>query len=337
VTKFGLKLIGQPTMVANVLKKYSAFPSVIRTQGGDYLCAHMENTSHYGVNGRTVIRRSTDLEFWSDPVTPPGQLSGFGWGATGLALDSGGRIYMGVAKTGWVPNSQTLASVSGYVRWSDDDGLTWSSLVAMPGGGAWPSACTFYPSGLVALTDGRILFSGYGGDHKVRFYCSDDRGATWTPMGVLTAGGRQLQEPQIIQLSDGSVLCTMRSDSITGDGSEYLYKATFDPGSNTWDGLAVITYDGGGCATPTEITPGWVFVLYRGFGDRGDNTRRPPRGLMIGPDWAQGNQDFWPNLERRYLYGKAIDGYLIFALEGPGGSAAPYAAIWSQAYAVKTF
>lgn len=340
--KFGIKTFGNPSLVTTELS-YSAFPNVVRAPGaGDYLCAYTNNTSHYGPSGRGLVRRSADLEMWSDPLILSGQTSGFGWGPAGLAAeteDQGGRIYMGMVQTEWLPNSQTISNVRPFIRWSDDDGATWGLMQPMPGGGA-AGAWLFYPSSLIVLQDGRVMFAGYGADKKARFYISADRGATWGGCGAFTVIGRQLEEPQLIQLADGRVFCFMRSDSTSGDGSEYLFKAQFDPTALTWTGPTVFTYDGGGCPVPSEIAPGWVQIMYRGWIDRTDPTRRPLRGLTIGLDagWGRGNQDFFMGqYAGRSLYTKMIDGYLIFAVEGPGGSTKPAAQIWSVPYVVKQF
>lgn len=329
---------GPAALVTSELAQYAAFPITRRLPSGDLLTAYSTNTSHFGVNSRTYTRRSPDGVLWRDPALPPDQPAGYGSGPAGLATetaDQGGRVYLMLARTGWVPNSQTLASVAGYARWSDDEGVTWSPLTALPGAGAKASGgWTFYPSSIEVLDGGTVILAGYGTDNRVRFLQSADRGATWSPAGELAVAGRQLQEPQLCQLADGRLVVTMRSDGISPDTSERLYMAIRDS-AGVWSTPKVITYDGGGAPSLAEVAPGWIAITYRGWIDRADATRRPMRILMTGIDaaWGRGNIDVTPSQYGRFLYGSLVpDGdawRIIYGLEGPNGATAAAAQVWS--------
>lgn len=324
---------GMPAAATTELA-YAAFPVTIRLAGGQYLMAYGTNTSHYGINGRANLRRSLDGRIWSDPWQPAGQLTGFGWGITGLAQDPGtGRVWAAMVKTGWVPDSRTLASIAGYMRYSDDDGATWSPLAALPGAGAYPTGWTFYPSGMVWDGD-HVLLSGYGGDHLTHLETVGGDGQL-AALPDLTVAGRQLQEPQLCPMADGRMVMVMRSDGLGADGSARLYAAIRPAGSTAFGAPAVITYDGSGAPSCAEVAPGVIAIAYRGWIDRADATRRPLRVLMYSPaGYGRGNIDLNLGAYGRFLYGSWVpldggDWLLVAGIEGPNGSTAASAQVWT--------
>jgi hypothetical protein len=325
--------VGPPAVVTTELA-YAAFPVTIRLADGSYLMSYGVNTSHYGVTGRAWLRRSLDGRTWSDSWSPSGQTAGYGWGVTGLAQDpASGRIWAGVVRTGWVTGTQELASVAGYVRYSDDRGGTWSALAALPGAGANPGGWSLYPSGM-AWDGDHVLLSGYGADHLTRFVAITGDG-TLAPGQSLAAAGRQLQEPELCPMGDGRMAVVMRSDGIAPDGSQRLYAAVRPAGSATFGAPAVITYDGSGAPSCAEVAPGVIAIAYRGWIDRADATRRPARVLMYSPaGYGRGNIDLGLGVYGRFLYGSWVPGangdwLLVFAAEGPNGSTAASAQVWT--------
>lgn len=327
--------------VSTELNAYAAFPVAVRTTDG-VLAAYEVNTSHYGATGRTYLRRSGDGAIWGEPWPIPDQGAGYAWGTGGLAAETaeqGGRIFVTEVRTGWVPNSQTLASVAGYVRYSDDNAASWSPLVAMPGAGANPGGWAYYPSSAVVMPDdGEVVQAGYGADGHVRVYSSTDRGATWGLTGNLTTAGRILEEPQLCAMSGARLAAVMRSDGTGSDGSQRLYLSVRSA-AGTWDAPKVITYDGSGSPACAEVAPGTLAVAYRGWIDRADATKRPLRVLMVAVDagWGRGNIDLAPGVWGRFLYGSwlrdpadSATWRLVYGLEGPNGSTAPAAQVWSM-------
>jgi hypothetical protein len=332
--------VAPPGLISTELGAYAAFPVAVRTADG-VLAAYGVNTSHYGATGRTYLRRSGDGAVWGEPFPVPDQATGYAWGTAGLAAETaaqGGRIYATEVRTGWVPNSQTLSSVAGYVRYSDDNAATWSPLVAMPGAGPHPGGWQYYPSSAVVMPDdGEVVQAGYGSDDHVHVYSSIDRGATWAPAGNLSTAGRQLEEPQLCAMSGGRLAVVMRSDGVGTDASARLYLAVRDA-AGMWGAPKVITYDGSGSPACAEVAPGTLAIAYRGWIDRADATKRPLRVLMVAVDsgWGRGNIDLAPGVWGRFLYGSWLRDpadsstwRLIYALEGPNGSTAPAAQVWS--------
>lgn len=327
-------LVTGPAAVATTELAYAAFPVTIKLADGSYLMSYGVNTSHYGVNGRAWLRHSLDGRIWSDPWSPAGQVAGFGWGITGLAQDPGtGRVWAAMVKTGWVAGTQTLASIAGYVRYSDDGGTSWSALAALPGAGANPGAWQFYPSGM-AWDGDHVLLSGYGADGVTRFETIGGAGELAAGPS-LTAAGRILEEPQLCPMADGRMAAIMRSDGVAPDGSQRLFAAVRPAGSDTWPAPAVITYDGSGAPSCAEVAPGVIAIAYRGWIDRADATRRPVRVLMYSPaGYGRGNIDVLPSIFGRFLYGSWVPGasgdwLLVAAIEGPNGSTAASAQVWT--------
>lgn len=316
---------------------YAAFPFTVRSDDG-YVLAHGLSTSHYGPTGRVIVRRSTDGIEWGNGGQLPGQTAGYSWGPAGLAAETaeqGGRVYLAVVREGWIPNSQTVNSVAGFMRWSDDGGRTWADGVPFPGAGS-SSAFTFFPNDITVLADGTLLASGYSFDRHARYLASSDRGLTWAPAGDVAVAGRKTEEPTLCPLPDGRVLSLLRSDDATGGGGR-LY-ATIRTGT-AWSAPYVITYDGSGRPDCTLINDSTVMVPYRGWIDRADDSRRPMRAQLLGlqPDgrWVgyRGNIEVTPGWYGRWLYGEVIataDGWrAIVGIEGPNGPTAPSAQIVS--------
>lgn len=323
-----------PAAAATTELAYAAFPVTIRLADGSYLMSYGVNTSHYGATGRAWLRRSLDGRIWSDPWQPPGQTAGFGWGITGLAQDPAtGRVWAAMVKTGWLTGSQTLASIAGYVRSSDDAGATWGALAAIPGAGANPGAWQFYPSGM-AWDDDHALLSGYGADGVVRFETVSASGAL-AAGPTLTTPGRVLEEPQLCPMADGRMAAVLRSDGQGTDSSARLLASIRPAGSASWPAPAVITYDGSGAPGCAEIVPGLIATAYRGWIDRADSVRRPVRVLMYAPaGYGRGNIDLTLGVYGRFLYGSWVPGtngdwLLVFAVEGPNGSTAASAQVWT--------
>lgn len=332
---------GPPVQVSRELA-YAGFPSVVRLpSGAGYLIAYGVSTSHFGPAGRIKTRRSVDGVVWAGESQVPGQTDGYSWGA-GLAAETtaqGGRIYLNMVREAWYPNSQTVSSVAGFLRYSDDDGQTWDDLPPYPGSGpvTGAGAFWFFPNDLKVLADGTLFASGYSWDRHARYLVSDDRGQTWTQAGNLTPpAGRKFEEPTLCELPDGRILSVIRSDEAGAGGSQWLY-ATTRSTTGTWSAPYVITFDGSGRPDITLINSESVMVLYRGWIDRADPDLRPMRVQMMGRDPAtgvwkgyRGNVDLTPGMYGRWLYGGVVpavgDGAnrwrVVFGYEGPNGATA---------------
>ena len=105
-----------------------------------------------------------------------------------------------------------------YMKRSDDDGESWSTIERISDPGWY---CTKADQ-LLRLKDGRILLPAHGGPgleyegmetklHSFMLY-SDDEGKSWDMSAdSMTASGRGAHSPTIAELSDGRVLCFLRT------------------------------------------------------------------------------------------------------------------------------
>lgn len=336
---------GPSVQVTTELGAYVGFPSAIPLpDGSGYLMGYGVSDGHWDNTTTHRFRRSLDGLVWSDSWTPP---VGGDMGFCGMAAETpeqGGRIYLLQVKV--VLTSQTVTSVTPYLRWSADNGATWSTPALLAGGGvrspaSAPQTWTFYPGSITVLGDGTLLIAGYGAANgHVYVRSSSDRGQTWTDAGdIAPPSGRILQEPQLYPLADGRIVMAMRSDA---GGSQRLYMAIRDA-SGDWGPPRVITYDGSGAPVVTEVAPGFIAYLYRGWEDRNDDAIRPMRIGAMGVDagtWGRGNVNILPGVTGRFLYGKWLpqpDGswVIVHGIEGPNGASAPSGAIWATPVAFR--
>lgn len=107
----------------------------------------------------------------------------------------------------------------GYVRFSDDEGRTWSDYRELPVDSAGNVAGGPYVNGTVAvrgrmaeLEDGRIVFAGYTAGSReypmqqTRFFVSENCGESWRLLPArLMMEGKNLQEPSMVNWPRGMV------------------------------------------------------------------------------------------------------------------------------------
>lgn len=300
---------------------YAAFPYTVKTAMGTYLTSYKTAPSHNSHTGALVHRRSADGVVWEDPYQMPNQTTNYTWGHGGIGVETaeqGGRVYLLLLRLHWVPNTSTIDEVRSWLKYSDDDGLTWQLGPMFP-----PITTTgWYPSSLLVLTDGSLLAAGYNTDGWVRYFRSTNRGASWVLSGAAKPSDRGVGEGTLTQLPDGRVLSFLRSDVAP---EQLLWTISSD--FLNWSTPVVAAYQASGLPNAT-VVDGHVAVLYRGYVD-GTNVAygRPTRVLMFditetGIDLYRDNIKIMPG-EGRFLYGNFIEsptGWLaIVGVEGPGG------------------
>ncbi len=121
-----------------------------------------------------------------------------------------GRIMLGYNK------KVSRADTRFYVRFSEDEGSSWSQEVSVIASPAYGAVYNFAP---IQLDSGRILAPySYSPDYnrenhfKVRVYYSDDGGAGWNAGETdIDLPKRGAMEPGLVELGDGSVLMHLRT------------------------------------------------------------------------------------------------------------------------------
>jgi hypothetical protein len=143
-----------------------------------------------------------------------------------------------------------------FVYRSTDKGATWSSRIGLHGYDD-PDTYSACSGPVVQLAGGKLLASVYtrpaaGGDWSSVVVSSTDDGLTWSDPVLVAegAGGRSFQEPNLLLLGNGDIVCFHRSTlgvvfrSVSSDGG-----ATWSAPQSVIGGLqgrpnAVLTSDG---------------------------------------------------------------------------------------------
>ncbi len=222
----------------NESANYEAFPDVCRLDDGDLVAVFYAGYGHGSPprpgspkGGRNCIMRSEDDgRNWSKPET-----------LVDLDGDDRDPSIMQTNKGTLLCNFMTFygraeAPVSFIVRVmrSVDDGKTWTEPVVVPSPFKTVTATS---SPVIELTDGTLLMPIYGRDTPSRYnedkpglrdrsvvLQSTDDGETWgEPVFIDDSPDEHLQEPSLLQLDDGRLLCVMRRQgrqSFSEDGGQ---------------------------------------------------------------------------------------------------------------------
>lgn len=244
-----------PTYVANTAT-YDAFGVLSRMTDGTLLYVYREGTSHFGDVG--VLRKRTSSDSgatWSAASTIVSEASvdlrNVGGGVTPT-----GRMVITYAR--YTPGTTTWNSI--VSRYSDDNGVTWSSGTALTTTGS----TVFSPHGsLIRTDDGQLLTSWYGDDggttYKVFVVKSSDNGATWgSPIEVIsglgaTSSNSKFTESCFAAIGGGVIIGLCRADN----GTTFTQVKSTDNGA-TWATQGLCTFDTWTNVQPN--TPPWLIV-----------------------------------------------------------------------------
>ncbi len=218
---------GQPVFHASpVFEKIEGVPAhhcstLAECPNGDLLCLWYGGSFESADDQQLLLaRKPKDACAWDTPQslpvsqfpTPPGNAVIFRLGQR-----------MGIV-WGRMEASRPLVRGGGWescrllIRWSDDNGQTWSEDTELDGlQGCLPRNIP------LSFSDGRfaIPLSGHGGAmHGAFLLMTSDEGKTWTPSGVMSKG----TQPTVIQREDGSLLALLRSkpailEAVSTDGA----------------------------------------------------------------------------------------------------------------------
>ena len=192
-----------------------------------------------GASARIVGIESADKgATWSEPRVVVENDAGDNVMSVSLLRLKSGRIGLFYAhKNSWIDCRER-------VRFSDDEGKTWSEPVLIV---AAPGYFVLNNDRVIQLSTGRLVVpvafhrshladpeSGKSFDGRAidLWYLSDDEGKTWREAkswwALNAASNTGLQEPGVVELTDGSLLCWSRTDQ----GHQFEMRST-DQG-NTW-------------------------------------------------------------------------------------------------------
>lgn len=212
---------------------HDAFPGVCRlATGAQHLICIYRQASDHGTTFDGILRKRTSTDngaTWSDPpvtIWNPSPDSAGGCCVVKLANDD--LLVTGWKKLNGVSDWQAVSILS------TDDGATWGSPVNITSSFTDWSICE---GPAIQLPNGDLYAAMYGKDsgdtfESVRISKSTDGGASWAHFADVAEGdtfGRDLQEPQLLVMNNGTWLCMIRSDKGT-DLDEIHYSLSYNQG-----------------------------------------------------------------------------------------------------------
>jgi hypothetical protein len=285
---------------------YSAFPHVIRMERDELLVAFRQAPKVEGIrhtHPRSIITliRSYDLgESWQ--IDAASQMGAGGGQELGLIYLGGGKVggalaahevvhwheteriafrdpprkeypYIGGSPDTSIPPF-AYSNVGALWCWSDNYGLTWRLEHAILVGDK-AQACA--PP--VRTADGTLLIPAYvslGGANLCSsvLYRSHDGGETWSEGTVMARGcadTRDYNEPGVIELEPGHLLCLHRTTMGEGGAHTLFWQNESHDAGHTWSPPEVTTVRSGACPRLAKLRDGRLLLTY--------GRRLPPYGI----------------------------------------------------------
>jgi len=245
---------------------YCAFPDIAKLQNGELLVAFREApgrkiVSHHDPQSKAVMVRSKDSgRTWEektiiyadeDGIQDPSIMqlkdgtllsSFFKWrfSKNKEDLEGSGQIYdvssLSFPEGGWT------ADIGTFVVRSEDSGRTWDKSPAHFEIAGHKAVSTSSPA--LELGDGTILLPVYSqpvtsGSETTRpspsfVMKSRDKGKTWAEPCLVAEDPEEkvaLEEPALVQLKSGKIICMIRADS---GGEDFLRQAGSSDNGRTW-------------------------------------------------------------------------------------------------------
>ena len=196
---------------------YYAFPSICALANGDLACVFYLGTGHVCPDGKVAIVLSKDHgKTWTEPRviadTPDDDRD------PSIMQTSSGRILVNFfVRNSRLGGAAARGSNRVWVAASDDGGATFSKPRPIDTGWNWEATS----DAILELPDSTLLLPMYGrkeGDKTDRaaVVFSTDGGDTWgarrpTTIATDETGKIDFQEPALVRLPDGTLLCSLRT------------------------------------------------------------------------------------------------------------------------------
>ncbi len=264
---------------------YNAWPVICRNQPGDLLCAYTKAFSHHNDNvGNAVLKVSSDEGVtWGSEVEIYFDSTPLWSSIIGIATISTGRVLA----TLWRDNYAVSGTGEAGLVYSDDDGATWTSWIALTNGFTQEA---FGAGPVVELPGGNLLVTIEGsnsGDpianRSSHTLLSTDQGATWgseVTVADYATYTRPFYESHLLILDTGDILCIHRTSG--GPGTHYVSTST-DNGA-TW-GAPVAIVSGYGAPSTIQRTTGTLVLVTR---DNANAAIEAFTSLNRGITWLSG-------------------------------------------------
>lgn len=239
---------------------HDGFPGLTRLTNDNLLVIYRQGTSHTSVDGvlRAIVLDG-DGAVLSGPstiLTPTDDVRG-----AMLATLANGRV----GCTFWESDGATDWT-SRFMLSTDATATAWGTPVDIT------TTYTEYGGAIecapVELPNGDLLVALYGKNsadtyQSIRASRSTDGGATWADDGEIASGddyGRDLQEPTLLTLDDGRLLCMVRSDATSPN--EWIMQTYSLDGGATWLDLG-FQWVGTGRPSTVQRSDGALVCAYR--------------------------------------------------------------------------
>jgi len=231
---------------------YEAFPDLVRLQNGELLCVfyagygHVSHPTEALPNGARVcmVRSADDGKSWS----PAQVVADTPWDDRDPSIC---QLSDGTIIVNWftyyhggpsVRPGNTVGYKEIWLTRSEDNGQTWSEpeLIPSTANGYW--GCS---SPIRELADGTLvlpIYHEYPEPLRNVSYTilSADGGKTWGGPNVVDPDNDDNDEPDIVVLPDGRLLCLMRANR---DGNN-MHKSVSEDGGKTWSKAQEVGFRG---------------------------------------------------------------------------------------------
>jgi hypothetical protein len=237
---------------------YNAFPGMCKDVNCNLRVVYRVDTSHVGTKGSIYTKTSSD--------------NGTTWSSASL-IASDGTYDLRDPSVSLVNNNRLIVSyflygigvgqvLNGvYIKYSDDNGVTWSAAVQVANGFTQSVACS---APVLKLSNGNLLLPMYGkntGDtlHSSAVSISTDNGLTWSHLSYISVGTNgDSYEPNIIDLGGGKLYCLTRTDNALYDMLGFY---SYD-NAITWT-MKRLEFAGSGAPRMLFTSNKMLFVFYR--------------------------------------------------------------------------
>lgn len=278
----GDKRIETRTVVRSTDAEYFAFPSICRLANGDLACVFYSGTGHISPNGKIALVRSSDEgKTWSKPET----VIDTPWEDRDPSITQlkSGRVIVSFFDYDGVARSSSAGKRPHVnVAISEDGGKAFGKPRPVDIGWEWDATS----DEVLELKGGTLLLPIYGrkpGDKKDRSAVafSNDAGMTWNERETVTIayderGKMDFQEPALVLLPDGTILCSLR----TTNAGYRAYESRSSDGGKTWS-TPTDTHLLGHAAGLLYHSSGLIFQAYRSWTE--DAKVRGVAGVLCEP------------------------------------------------------
>ncbi len=244
-----------------------AFPSIARLETGEWVCVYRAASSHISDDGVIMGVRSTHPGArWTEPDTLIS--SRLDSRDPSICAISDGTVLMNFFKSRLDSGGRSKTPMGVFVTRSYDGGQTWfTPKMVVLESYDW-AACS---AKILERQDGVLLLPIYArkGDHRSDVLVAESRdgGESWSRFNLVardTSDRIAFQEPALVQLPDGQILCMMRTAGVDG----FMYRAVSPDGGRTWSSPQPTSVQGQ--APGLLVTESGVLICaYRDFSPHG--------------------------------------------------------------------